>query len=258
MKKTISLLIVLAVLLAILTACSSSNNDETSTVTPPTTSASQSDSVENSAQESDSHHILIAYFTRLDNTEAPLDEIIQGGGPYGFLGDSFESADVDAIASASITVVDGHAQGNVETMAQIIQNTVGGDLFSIQTADSYPVNYDDLIDLGGEEKSAAARPELSTLVENMADYDVIFLGYPNWWYDMPMAMYSFLEEYDLSGKTIIPFAASAGSGFSGTISSIQELEPEAVVMENGLHIPMGDVANGQAEIETWISELGIF
>ena len=258
MKKTISLLIVLAALLAILTACSSSNNDETSTVTPPTTSASQSNSVENSAQESDSHHILIAYFTRLDNTDATLDEIIQGGGPYGSLGDSFESADVDAIASASITVVDGHAQGNVETMAQMIQNTVGGDLFSIQTTDSYPVNYDELIDLGGEEKSAAARPELSTQVENMADYDVIFLGYPNWWYDMPMAMYSFLEEYDLSGKTIIPFAASAGSGFSGTISSIQELEPEAVVMENGLHIPMGDVANGQAEIETWISELGIF
>lgn len=256
MKKTISLLIVLTALLAILTACSSSNNDETSTVTPPTTSASQSDGVENNAQESDS--ILIAYFTRLDNTDATLDEIIQGGGPYGSLGDSFESADVDAIASASITVVDGHAQGNVETMAQMIQNTVGGDLFSIQTTDSYSVNYDELIDLGGEEKSAAARPELSTQVENMADYDVIFLGYPNWWYDMPMAMYSFLEEYDLSGKTIIPFAASAGSGFSGTISSIQELEPEAVVMENGLHIPMGDVANGQAEIETWISELGIF
>ena len=256
MKKTISLLIVLTALLAILTACSSSNNDETSTVTPPTTSASQSDGVENNAQESDS--ILIAYFTRLDNTDATLDEIIQGGGPYGSLGDSFESAGVDAIASASITVVDGHAQGNVETMAQMIQNTVGGDLFSIQTTDSYPVNYDELIDLGGEEKSAAARPELSTQVENMADYDVIFLGYPNWWYDMPMAMYSFLEEYDLSGKTIIPFAASAGSGFSGTISSIQELEPEAVVMENGLHIPMGDVANGQAEIETWISELGIF
>ena len=258
MKKTISLLIVLTALLAILTACSSSNNDETSTVTPPTTSASQSDSVENSAQESDSHHILIAYFTRLDNTDATLDEIIQGGGPYGSLGDSFESADVDAIASASITVVDGHAQGNVETMAQMIQNTVGGDLFSIQTTDSYPVNYDELIDLGGEEKSAAARPELSTQVENMADYDVIFLGYPNWWYDMPMAMYSFLEEYDLSGKTIIPFAASAGSGFSGTISSIQELEPEAVVMENGLHIPMGDIANGQSEIKAWISELGIF
>ena len=258
MKKTISLLIALTALLAILTACSSSNNDKTSTVTPPTTSTSQSDGVESGAQEQDSYHILIAYFTRLDNTDATLDEIIQGGGPYGSLGDSFESADVDAIASASITVVDGQAQGNVETMAQIIQNTVGGDLFSIQTADSYPVNYDELIDLGGEEKSAAARPELSTQVENMADYDVIFLGYPNWWYDMPMAMYSFLEEYDLSGKTIIPFAASAGSGFSGTISSIQELEPEAVVMENGLHIAMGDVANGQAEIETWISELGIF
>ena len=258
MKKTICLLIALTALLAILTACSSTNNDKTSTVIPPTTSTSQSDGVESGAPEQDSHHILIAYFTRLDNTEATLDEIIQGGGPYGSLGDSFESADVDAIASASITVVNGQAQGNVETMAQIIQNTVGGDLFSIQTADSYPVNYDELIDLGGEEKSAAARPELSTQVENMADYDVIFLGYPNWWYDMPMAMYSFLEEYDLSGKTIIPFSASAGSGFSGTISSIQELEPEAVVMENGLHIPMGEVANGQAEIEAWISELGIF
>lgn len=258
MKKTISLLITLTALLAILTACSSSNNDKTSTVIPPTTSTSQSDGVESGEPEQDSHHILIAYFTRLDNTDATLDEIIQGGGPYGSLGDSFESADVDAIASASITVVNGQAQGNVEAMALMIQNTVGGDLFSIQTADSYPVNYDELIELGGEEKSAAARPELSTQVENMADYDVIFLGYPNWWYDMPMAMYSFLEEYDLSGKTIIPFAASAGSGFSGTIFSIQELEPEAVVMENGLHIPMGEASNGQAEIEAWISELGIF
>lgn len=93
-----------------------------------------------------------------------------------------EDSDVDAIASASITVVDGQAQSNVETMARMIQKIVSGDLFSIQTAESYPVNYDALIDLGGEENSAGARPELAAYVENMDEYDIIFLGYPNWWH----------------------------------------------------------------------------
>ncbi len=261
MRRAISLSIA-ALLMLLLAACSGQNEPGSSQSLFQEPNEQNSQTSENSSvapleSTGADQNILIAYFTRLDNTDATLDEIIQGGGPYGSLGDSFESADVDAIVSASITVVNGQAQGNVETMAQMIQNTVGGDLFSIQTADSYPVNYDELIDLGGEEKSAAARPELSTQMENMADYDVIFLGYPNWWYDMPMAVYSFLKEYDLSGKTIIPFAASAGSGFSGTISSIQELGPGAVVMENGIYIPMGNVANGQAEIEAWISELGI-
>lgn len=220
--------------------------------------ANLDDETGNSSQMSEQSDILIAYFTRLDNTEATLDEIIQGGGPYGSLGNAFENAQVDAIASASITVVDGQAQGNVETMAQMIQSTVGGDLFSIQTVQSYPVDYNALIDLGGEEKATAARPELATHVENMAIYEVIFLGYPNWWYDMPMAVYSFLEEYDLSGKTVIPFTASAGSGFSGTIDSIRALQPQANIVDNGLHIAMGNVAGGMAEIESWIRELEIF
>lgn len=258
MKKAISLLIALASLLAVLTACSSPNSEQISTNTPPTASTLQSDGVESSAQEQGNHRVLIAYFTRLDNTDATSDEIIQGGGPCGSLGGSLEDADVDAIASASITVMGDQVQGNVETMAQMIQNTVGGDLFSIRMREGYPVNYDELIEIGGEEKRTGARPELSTQVENMADYDIIFLGYPNWWYDMPMAVYSFLEEYDFAGKIIIPFVVSASSGFSRTISSIQELEPEAIVMENGLHIPMGEVGDGQAEIEAWISELEIF
>lgn len=186
-----------------------------------------------------------------------MDEIVQGGGPYGYLGDSLEDADVDAIASASITVIDGETHGNVETMAQMIESVTGGCLFSIQTVQKYPVNYDELIELGREEKSQDARPELAANVENIEEYDVIFLGYPNWWYDMPMAMYSFLEEYDFSGKTIIPFVASAGSGFSGTISTIREMQPNATVVEEGLHIPMGDVAEGREQIEEWISGLKI-
>ena len=252
MKKTIAIFLTLLLMLSV-TACSGQENSEPSSAEQNSSATasleSQTDTGEN--------NILIAYFTRLDNTDATLDEIVQGGGPYGSLGDSLEDADVDAIASASITMMDGEAQGNVETMAQMIESVTGGDLFSIQTTQKYPVNYDDLIDLGGEEKSQNVRPELAAHVENIEQYDIIFLGYPNWWYDMSMAIYSFLEEYDFSGKTIIPFVTSAGSGFSGTISAIQEMQPNATAVEDGLHIPMGDVAGGREQIEEWISSLGI-
>ena len=201
MRRAISLSIA-ALLMLLLAACSGQNEPGSSQSLFQESNEQNSQTSENSSvapleSTGADQNILIAYFTRLDNTDATLDEIIQGGGPYGSLGDSFESADVDAIVSASITVVNGQAQGNVETMAQMIQNTVGGDLFSIQTADSYPVNYDELIDLGGEEKSAAARPELSTQMENMADYDVIFLGYPNWWYDMQAQAVDFPGRFPL-------------------------------------------------------------
>lgn len=166
--------------------------------------------------------ILIAYFTRMNSTDATLDEIIQGGGPYGSLGNSFADADVDDITSASITIVDGEVKGNVEVFAETIQSLTKGDLFSIETVENYPTNYDSLIDQGGQEKEQNMRPELRSHVENMEDYDIIFLGFPNWWYDMPMPMYTFLEENDFSRKTVIPFISSAGSGFSQTVSTIQD------------------------------------
>lgn len=205
----------------------------------------------------DSHKILIAYFTRLDNTDAALEEILQGGGPYGSLGDSLEGADLDAVSSASIQLIDGEVEGSTEALAQMIQQTAGGELFSIQTVQDYPVDYDTLIDQGGEEKNQGARPELETHVENMADYDVVFLGFPNWWYDMPMPLYSFLEEYDFSGKTIIPFTTSASSGFSGTIQTLQEMLPDAVIVEDGLHIPMRNVSGAETEVADWVAGLGL-
>ncbi len=91
---------------------------------------------------------------------------------------SWESSDIDAIASASITLMDGEAKGNVEAMAQMIGSLTGGDLFSIRTVQKYPVNYDELINVGGEERRANAHPELAAHVENMESYDIIFLGYP--------------------------------------------------------------------------------
>lgn len=252
MKKWMIAFMALFLLLFAVSACAAQNASTQGTGNP---SEGQGADPEHTADLDDAN-ILIAYFTRLDNTDAELDEIIRGGGPYGPLGDSFENADVDAITSASITVINDHAQGNVETLAQMIQESVGGTLFPIQTEEAYPVSYDELIDLGGEEKGANARPTLSVQVEDMDSYDVVFIGYPNWWYDMPMAVYTFLESYDFSEKTVIPFATSAGSGFSGTIGTIQELLPDADVREDGLHISMNDVGQAQPRVEEWLTRLG--
>ncbi|MDD3219044.1 MAG: flavodoxin [Lachnospiraceae bacterium] len=203
--------------------------------------------------------VLVAYFTRLPNTESGdnLDAVVQGGGPYGAIGESFESADMDAISSASITVTDEGVKGNVETVAGWIAEYTGGELFSIETLEKYPLDYDTLINQGGEEQQNNVRPQLVTHVENIENYNVIYLGYPNWYHDMPMALYSFLEEYDLSGKTIIPFVTSASSGLANTVSTIAEMQPEADVIEDGLELVMGDVKNSKEEVTNWVDSLGI-
>ena len=111
------------------------------------------------------------------------------------------------------------------------------------------------IDKGQEENNANARPELATHIENLEQYDVIFLGFPNWWYDMPMAIYSFLDEVNLSGKTVIPFVTSGGSGFSDTISTIANMEPEATVQE-GISISGDSALDAGDEIEAWLKDSG--
>ena len=103
---------------------------------------------------------------------------------------------------------------------------------------------------------ADARPELSTHIENLDNYDTIFIGYPNWWADLPMPLYTFFEEYDFSGKTIIPFNSHNGSRFSNTISTIQELEPEATVIEDGFTINERQVPDAAGDIADWLDEIG--
>ena len=181
-------------------------------------------------------HILIAYFSMPEDVD-----------PEG----------ADAVAGASIVVDNGEIMGNVEYMAGIIQDTVGGDLFRIETVQQYPLDHETLVDQAAEEQDADARPELSTHIENLDQYDTIILGYPNWWGDMPQALYTFLEEYDFSGKTIIPFCPHGGSGFSRTESTIAELQPGATVSENGLAISRNDVAGSAQEIASWAEGLGL-
>ena len=167
-----------------------------------------------------------------------------------------ENSDVDVVASASVTTVDGAAKGRLRAVADMIQAETGGTLFSIQTSVKYPGDGGALIDYAAEEQDADARPELTSHIENLEDYDVIFVGYPTWWYDMPQALYSFFDEYDFSGKTIIPFNVHNGSRFSGTIGTIQDLEPEAEVIADGFTVSEQDVAEAAGDVADWLRGLG--
>ena len=197
-----------------------------------TEGTAEAESSEAAAQSS----LLVAYFSYAENAALP--------------------DDVDASASASIQPWNGALTGNTGVVADMIAQTTGADLFSIRTVEQYPDTYDATIDQGQQEQSDGARPELATHLENLDSYDTIFLGFPNWWGDMPMAVYTFLDEVDLSGKTVIPFVTSGGSGFSNTISTIQQMEPQATVQE-GLSISGSSATGAQQQVESWLSELGL-
>ncbi len=165
-----------------------------------------------------------------------------------------ENSAVDVASSASVTQWNGNSVGTISVLANMIHDHVGGDLYSIDTAVEYPV--DTIIDFAADEQEKNARPELLNHIENFDQYDTVFIGYPTWWYDLPMVMYSFFDEYDFSGKTIIPFNTHNGSRFSGTIQTIEQLEADANVIENGFTVNERNVAASQGDIDNWLTELG--
>lgn len=165
-----------------------------------------------------------------------------------------ENSAVDVASSASVTQWNGNSVGTISVLANMIHDHVGGDLYSIDTAVEYPV--DTIIDFAADEQEKNARPELLNHIENFDQYDTVFIGYPTWWYDLPMVMYSFFDEYDFSGKTIIPFNTHNGSRFSGTIQTIEQLEAGANVIENGFTVNERNVAASQGDIDNWLTELG--
>lgn len=166
-----------------------------------------------------------------------------------------ETDGVDTVASASRVVKDDEVFGNTEFIASIIQETLGGDLFAIETVQEYPGSHEPLLEFAYNEKSDDARPELSSHIENLSEYDVIFVGFPNWNADLPMPLYTFFEEYDFSGKTLIPFVTHGGSGFSSTIRTIKSLEPDATVVEDGLSVSRNNVADAEDDVKAWAESL---
>ena len=216
----------------LLVGCQSSNNDTNKQQNSTTnqTTENNNDSTQNTLQDK----TLVAYFTRVGNTNFP--------------------DGTDASSSASLVDNNGELIGNTEYIANVIVEETKGDKFLIQTQTKYPSNYDELVDQEQDEKSNNSRPALATQVNNFDEYEVIYLGFPNWWYGMPMPVYSFLESYDFSSKTIIPFNTSGGSGFSNAIDEIKELCPNATVLDG--YTTSGDsVENKHDEIVEWIQDV---
>ena len=238
MKKKIMILTAAFTLALGLGACGAGNAESTAQTEAETAAPDADQDTETAGENTDSQgtdgsRILIAYFTAAENSG------------------------VDAVASASYSDVNGEAKGRMQALAEMIQDVTGGDLFSIRTEETYPADGGDLIDYASQEQSEDARPALTTHIENPDDYDIIFIGYPNWWADLPMPLYSFFDEYDFSGKTIIPFNSHNGSRFSNTISTIASLEPNATVIEDGFTVNERDVPDAAGDIASWVDSLGI-
>ena len=159
--------------------------------------------------------------------------------------------------SDKILVIYFSETGNTQKLAKLISDKVGGDFVRIETEKVYPEDYDELVDDAKKEKDNNDRPKLKELNINLENYDTIFVGYPIWWYQMPMAMYTFFDTYDFANKTIIPFNTHEGSGSSGTYEDIQKLEPKAKVLK-GLPIRGGDMTSDQSnKVDNWLKKLDI-
>ena len=176
-------------------------------------------------------NILVAYFSWADN--AILEE------------------DVDAVTSPSVI-----APGNVQELAGWVQEQTGGDLFSIRVAEPYSSDWDECLERANDERGDDARPQLVENVENLDQYDTVFLGYPNWWYGVPMALLSFLEENDLSGKQVYLFCSHGTGGLADSVDIIEEAISNAEISDNVFDCYEEDASSSQDEIQSWLGELG--
>ena len=168
-----------------------------------------------------------------------------------------DAVDMTQEEDNSVVVIDGEVLGNTQYMAYVIQEQTGADIFRIEPETPYPLDHETLVELAAEEQDTNARPAIQDKIPQIEDYDTIFVGYPIWWSDLPMILYTFFDTYDLSGKTIVPFGTHGGSGFADTIDTIIDLEPNATVLEEGLTISRNDIQDAEAEIISWVNELDV-
>ncbi len=146
--------------------------------------------------------------------------------------------------------------GNTQIVAEMVHSILSCEIFRIQAISAYPSNYDQAAKVAREELFKGARPEILSRVQDMPGYEAILLGYPNWWGIMPMAVYTFLEQYDFTGKTILPFCTHEGSGLGRSEAEIKRLCPKADVRE-GLAIRGSSVGGAKPEIEKWLEKNGL-
>lgn len=232
MKKFMSVMMIGA---AMITAAGCSNETASSDSNAKAAEVSSSAEAASSRNNEAGGKALVVYFSFSENADLPNG--------------------VDASSRASIKPTADGIIGNTGVIARMIQKDTNADIVSLKTVDKYPADYDATVNQAKEELQSGARPSLATKIDNIADYDTIFIGYPNWWSDMPMPLYTFFDEYDLSGKKIVPFVTHGGSGLSDTVAAIKNLEPNAEVAE-GFAEAGSNVDNAQDDVDTWLKSLG--
>ena len=176
---------------------------------------------------------LAVYFSRVGNTDFP--------------------EDIDADSSASIRIVDNGLIGNAGQIAAWIAEEAGCETMEILTEEAYPADYNETVNQAKQEQNDGFRPLLKADEKAVEDYDTIYLVFPNWWGDLPMPVYTFLEAHDLAGKTVNVFVTHEGSRFSNTLGTIAELEPGADVQE-GLAVTGGSVSDQEQNIRQWVND----
>ena len=245
MKKIISFFLAITMALS-LAACSTTENQENQssealesssavleqeTIDSSSSEMKASGSEPSEIDEEQESNVLVAYFSWADNA---------------ILAD-----DVDAVASPSVI-----PPGNVQQLAGWIQEETGGDLFSIRVVDPYPSDWDDCLTRANQERGDNARPELVENVDGLDQYDTVFLGYPNWWYGVPKALLTFLEQNDLSGKQVYLFCSHGTGGLASSVELITEAAPDAIISENIFDCYEEEASSSQEEIQSWVAGLG--
>lgn len=257
MKKLISLLLAFALSLP-LTACggSESNNGSASANVSQGSTAVEEETQESSgaSQEENLQESADTQQTETDNqvpseTPEPNSNILVAY--FSWADNAILADDVDAVTSPSVI-----APGNVQQLAGWVQEQTGGDLFSIRVTDPYPSDWDECLERANQERGDNARPELVENVENLDQYDTVFLGYPNWWYGVPMALLSFLENNDLSGKQIYLFCSHGTGGLANSVEIISEALPDGQISDNIFDCYEEDAASSEESILAWLNELG--
>ena len=157
-------------------------------------------------------------------------------------------------ASSKSLVVYFSWSGNTQNIAKEIQKQTNSDIFEIIPEVAYSDDYDTVVDDAKKEQQKKARPKIKNKIENIDEYETIYVGYPNWWGYMPMILYTFFEDYDLSNKKIAPFCTSGGSGLSDTEKIIQALEPSATLVK-GLHVSGSASKDATSDVKEWINEI---
>lgn len=165
-----------------------------------------------------------------------------------------ENTDIDSESTVLIAYFSW--SGNTKKLAEMIQEQMGGELFEIEPETPYTDDINELSGISLQEQRDNIRPALSSTVEDMSQYDVIFIGFPNWWNNMPMPVFTFLEGYDFSGKTVIPFTTYGNGVWGKSVDSIRNTLPDAIILD-GLAIQEHKLQDAPAEVSEWLQELGL-